>query len=128
MKKLLIIFIFYFISHSAFANKIQGSFICEDKSSDGEVNKFTLTINGSAMTIRIKISRIKISTTGVKYKEIFFADHLDISYTIFASQPSYRVLYIVSPTKDEDRISFSYVNPVNSTDKHIIGKGMCDRN
>ena len=123
MKKLLIIFIFYFISHSAFANKIQGSFICEGKSSDGEVNKFTLTINGSAMTIRIKIS-----TTGVKYKEIFFADHLDISYTIFASQPSNRVLYIVSPTKDEDRISFSYVNPVNSTDKHIIGKGMCDRN
>jgi len=128
MKKLLIIFIFYFISHSAFANKIQGSFICEGKSSDGEVNKFTLTINGSAMTIRIKISRIKISTKGVKYKEVFFADHLDISYTIFASQPSYRVLYIVSPTKDEGRISFSYVNPVNSTDKHIIGKGMCDRN
>lgn len=123
MKKLLIIFIFYFISHSAFANKIQGSFICEGKSSDGEVDKFTLTINGSAMSIRIKIS-----TTGVKYKEVFFADHLDISYTIFASQPSYRVLYIVSPTKDEDRISFSYVNPVNSTDKHIIGKGMCDRN
>ena len=123
MKKLLIIFIFYFISHSAFANKIQGTFICEGKSSDGDVNKFTLTINGSAMSIRIKIS-----TTGVKYKEIFFADHLDITYTIFASQPSYRVLYIVSPTKDEDRISFSYVNPVNSTDKHIIGKGMCDRN
>ena len=123
MKKLLIIFIFYFISHSAFANKIQGSFICEEKSSDGEVDKFTLTINGSAMSIRIKIS-----TTGFKYKEVFFSDHLDISYTIFASQPSYRVLYIVSPTKDEDRISFSYVNPVNSTDKHIIGKGMCDRN
>ena len=122
MKRLLIIFIFCFISHSAFADKIQGTFFCEEKFSDGSGSKFTMKINGSDMS-----QRDVRDDWSVKYKEVFYADHFDKMYTVFVSQNSNQNLYIVSPTEQKNRISFTYVNPVIYMDKSSVGKGMCDR-
>ena len=122
MKRLLIILTLCFISHSAFAEKLQGTFFCEEKFSDGSGSKFTMKINGSDMS-----QRDVRDDWSVKYKEVFYADHFDKMYTVFVSQNSNQNLYIVSPTEQKNRISFTYVNPVIYMDKSSVGKGMCDR-
>ena len=114
--------VFSLISHSAFADKIQGTFFCEEKFSDGSGSKFTMKINGSDMS-----QRDVRDDWSVKYKEVFYADHFDKMYTVFVSQNSNQNLYIVSPTEQKNRISFTYVNPVIYMDKSSVGKGMCDR-
>jgi hypothetical protein len=113
---------FCFISHSAFADKLQGNFFCELKFSDGSGNKFIMKINGSNMSVREVQDDFSI-----KYKEVFFADHYDKLYTIFVSQDSNQNLYIVSPTEKKNRISFTYVRPVIYMDESSVGKGMCDK-
>ena len=122
MKRLLIILVFSLFSHSVFADKIQGTFFCEEKFSDGSGSKFTMKINGSDMS-----QRDVRDDWSVKYKEVFYADHFDKMYTVFVSQNSNQNLYIVSPTEQKNRISFTYVNPVIYMDKSSVGKGMCDR-
>lgn len=122
MKRLLIILTLCFISHSAFAEKLQGTFFCEEKFSDGSGSKFTMKINGSDMS-----QRDVRDDWSVKYKEVFYADHFDKMYTVFVSQNSNQNLYIVSPTEQKNRISFTYVDPVIYMDKSSVGKGMCDR-
>ena len=122
MKKFLTVLMFCLISSSVFAERLQGTFFCELKFSDGSSSKFTMKINGSNMSERD--TRDDWST---KYKEVFYADHYDKMYTIFVSLNSNQNLYIVSPTEKKNRISFTYVSPVIYMDKSSVGKGMCDR-
>jgi len=81
-----------------------------------------MKINGSDMS-----QRDVRDDWSVKYKEVFYADHFDKMYTVFVSQNSNQNLYIVSPTEQKNRISFTYVDPVIYMDKSSVGKGMCDR-
>jgi hypothetical protein len=122
MKKFLTVLIFCLMSNSAFAEKLQGTFFCELKFSDGSGSKFTMKINGSDMS-----KRDVRDDKGTKYKEVFFADHYDKMYTVFVSLNINQSLYIVSPTEKKNRISFTYVDPLIYMDESAVGKGMCDR-
>jgi len=123
MKRLLIIFIFCFISHSAYADKIQGHFFCEEKFPDGSGSKFTLKINGTNMS-----NKDIRDDKGIKYKEVYFSDYLDEQYTIFVmKEHSSQFVYILSPTENKNKISTTFINTVTYKNKSSVAKGMCDR-
>ena len=122
MKKFLTIIIFCLISNSSFADKLQGSFFCEEKFADGSSGKFTLKIFED--NILVRDIRFKEPS---KYKKIYQLDNFRFNYKMFVSD-FYGELYIIYPTKNENKIPFVSVvtgNPLS--DRNIIGEGTCDK-
>jgi hypothetical protein len=122
MKKFLTVLIFCLMSISAFAEKLQGTFFCEEKFTDGSSSRFTIKINGSDMSLRD--TRDDWST---KFKQVFYADNYNKMYTIFVSLNSNQHLYIISPTEKKNKISTTFVGPIIYRDKSLVARGMCDR-
>ena len=110
------------MSISAFAEKLQGTFFCEEKFTDGSSSRFTIKINGSDMSLRD--TRDDWST---KFKQVFYADNYNKMYTIFVSLNSNQHLYIISPTEKKNKISTTFVGPIIYRDKSLVARGMCDR-
>ena len=122
MKKLLMIFTFCFISHSAFADKLQGNFFCEKKFiTDGSGGKFTLKINGNRMITK----DIELNSSS-EYKEVFFS--VKKEYTVFVQIKNlFERLYIIAPTENKNKIMITQYDTENYYTKSVIAQGMCDK-
>ena len=121
MKKLLIIFIFCFISHSAFADKIQGNFVCEYEFLDGSGGKMTLKVKGTQMFKKLE----EISSV-TQYKEVFFSEKKE--YSVFVQiENTFESLYMVAPTENKNKIMITQYDTENYYTKSVIAQGMCDR-
>ena len=121
MKKLLIIFTFCFISHSAFADKLQGNFYCKDKYPDGSGGKFTLKINGPTM-----ITKDVGYDFNTEYKEVFFSEKK--GYSIYVPTKNLGLaIYVIAPTEQNNRITLTKIDNENYYTKSVIAHGTCDR-
>lgn len=122
MKKFFTVIILCLISNSSFADKLNGSFFCERKFTDGSSDKLTMKIVEDYMSLR---------TIGFKkwekYQKKYQIDNHTVNYKVFASD-LYGMVYIVYQTKNENKIGFveviTYTNLLQQT---LIAEGTCYR-
>ena len=122
MKKLLIILMFSFISHSAFADNMQGKFICHFKFSNGSGDPQMYTINGNTLKTQYLDSKIpsnykEIDTTYDRYK----------TFVSVGTNNSYQVLVMIAPSEEKDVIMVTLFDtePYYKTNK--VWGGNCKR-
>ena len=123
MKKLLIILIISLFSYSAYADKIQFHFFCENKFSDGSGRKFTIKVDGKKMIIK-DLRR----SNETEYKEIYFANSYGKEFTIFVihDNNSHSIIFL-APTENKNKIMTTGYSTENFDQKSMISHGSCDR-
>ena len=119
MKRFLIILVFSLISHSVFADNMQGKFICHFKFSDGSGDPQMYTINGNTLKTQYLDSKIPSN-----YKEI---DTTYDKYKTFVSVGSYQILIMIAPSENKDVIMVTIFDtePFYKTNK--VWGGNCKR-
>ena len=105
------------IPNLVFANKIQGTFSCEEKHRDGSVEKFSLKINGKKM-----IHKRFDYDLSLDFEETYYSNHK--GYTIFIMpRNTSQGIRILSPSDRNNKITITYVNP---SSKYVsIALGFC---
>jgi len=119
MKRFLIILVFSLISHSVFADNMQGKFICHFKFSDGSGDPQMYTINGNTLKTQYLDSKIPSN-----YKEI---DTTYDKYKTFVSVGTYQILIMIAPSENKDVIMVTIFDtePFYKTNK--VWGGNCKR-
>ena len=109
------------LSNAAFADKIQGQFLCEKVFPDGSKMREIAQIDGSQMTM--KDFDYDITTD---WKEVYVTSNLEKGYTVFAmTRNSAQHLVILAPTSDKNQLMITSFDTEKYYKKAQISYGMC---